>query len=211
MNNKNGFTIIEVVIVFLLMLGITFFLLPKNLESTRQAKLVSKWSEKYNELEYMFSVIRAQKDSEIKKKFQTIENDKGKEKVLLEAIKPYLRISSEVKEPYKQYYMNKMDVPKMGRYYFDKYYYTSQNEILGLKLVNPECNQNEICAVMAFDINGINPPNTWGIDIYGINVLKNGIEPFGKNVDPESLKTNCSKNGSGVDCSYYYLMGGHFD
>lgn len=208
---KKAFTIIEVVIVFLLMLGITFFLLPRNLESTKQAKLISKWGEKYNELEYMFSVIRAQKDSEIKEKFNNIKNNDGKEKILLDAIKPYLRISSEVKGPYKQVYMNKVDVPPMGRYYFEKFYYTNQDEVVGLKLINPDCKEDQICAVMAFDENGVNPPNTWGFDVFGINVLKTGIEPLGKNTDTELLKNNCSKYGSGVYCSYYYLMGGHFD
>lgn len=211
MNNKKAFTIIEVVIVFLLMLGITFFLLPRNLESTKQAKLVAKWSEKFNELEYMFSVIRAQKDSEIKEQFNNIKNKDGQEKVLLAAIKPYLRISSEVKEPYKQFYMNQMEVPPMGRYYFEKFYYTNQSEIISLKLINPECVNDQLCAVMAFDENGIKPPNTWGYDIFGISVLRNGIEPFGKNMDTEVLRNNCSKYGSGVYCSYYYLMGGHFD
>lgn len=208
---KKAFTIIEVVIVFLLMLGITFFLLPRNLESTKQAKLISKWGEKYNELEYMFSVIRAQKDSEIKQNFQSSKNNEKKEKALLETIKPCLRISSEVKEPYKQVYMNKMEVPPMGRYYFEKFYYTNQGEVVGLKLINPDCKETQTCAIMAFDENGVAPPNTWGFDVFGINVTKDGIEPFGKNIDTELLRSNCSKDGSGVFCSYYYLMGGHFD
>lgn len=207
--HKKGFTIIEVTVVFLLMLAITFLVLPRSLNNTRQAKFISRWIEKYSQLEYMFSVVKAQKDGEIEEKFLKASNDNDRRKILLEAIKPYLRITSEVKVPYKPLYMDKTEATPGSRYYFNNFYFTSSNEIIGLKFINFDC--KEVCAVMAFDINGLEPPNTWGYDIFGINVLKNGIEPFGKNVDTDTLKDNCSKYGSGIYCSYYYLIGGRFE
>lgn len=209
--HKNGFTIVEVVMVFLLILGVTFFILPKNMESTRQAKLISKWSEKYSELEYTFSVIKAQKDSEFKEKLMAVGSDADKKKLILDTFKPYMRIASEVKTPYEQHYMNGQKVTPNDKYYFDNFYSTVSGEIVGFKLFNPNCEKEETCVVMTFDINGDKAPNAWGYDIYGINVLKNGIEPLGKNFDQDTLRNNCSRYGTGLYCAYYYLIGGKFD
>lgn len=208
---KDGFTIIEVVIVFLLILGIMFFILPTNIQNTRQAKLISRWSEKYNELEYMFSVIMAQKGPDIKGIFSGIKHNGNQKKAVLESLKSYMRITSEVKEPYKQNYMDNKAIETVDMYHFDKFYTTSAGEIIGLKLINPDCKGNEVCAVISLDINGTKKPNTWGYDIFGIKLLDNKIEPLGKGIESDVLRFNCSKQGSGTYCSYYYLIGGRFD
>lgn len=209
---KGGFTIIEVVVVFLLILGVTFLILPKSLNTTRQARLISKWTEKYSQLEYMFSVIRAQNDITMEKSLTKAQNNEDRKKIVLETIKPYLRITSEVQSPlYIQHYMNKELVQSPDKYYFSDFYNTESNDIVGLKWVNADCKDEDVCAVMSFDINGLEPPNTWGYDIFGINLLKDKIEPLGKNVESETLKNDCSKYGFGTYCSYYYLIGGEFD
>jgi len=209
---KNGFTIIEVVVVFLLILGVTFLILPKSLDSTRQARFISKWTEKYSELEYMFSVIKAQKDSEIKEKLRDAKNNEDRNKAIIETIKPYLRIVSEVKSTdYKQYYMDKSLVKSPDKYYFGNFYKTADNDIVGLKWLKENCIDHDACAIMFFDLNGTAPPNTWGYDIFGIDFLNDKIQPFGKGIDSDTLKKNCSKYGYGIYCSYYYLMGGKFD
>jgi len=209
---KNGFTIIEVVAVFLLILGVTFFVLPLSLETTKQAKFISEWTEKYSELEYMFSVIKAQKDSEIKEEINKAQNNDDISDAVLDTIKPYLRITSEVKNPkYKQSYMDKKLVQDGDKYYFNKFFQAASGEAIGLKWIDGDCTEERICAIMTFDINGTTGPNTWGYDIFGINLLKNRIEPIGKDIDLDVLKNDCSKSGYGVYCSYYYLIGGKFD
>lgn len=208
---RSGFTIIEVVVVFLLMLGVTFLVLPKSLDSTKQARFISKWTEKYSEMQYMFSVIKAQKDGEIQEKLLAVQDDNDKQKIFLNTIKPYLRITSEVKIPYKPIYMDGTEVIPNSQYYINNFYFTSLNEIVGLKLVDPNCKDKNLCEMLVFDINGLEAPNTWGYDIFGINVLPNKIEPFGEHIAYDVLKNNCSKYGSGVYCSYYYLIGGRFD
>lgn len=208
---KNGFTIIEVVVVFLLMLGIAFFILPKSLDNTKQAKLISKWADDYSNVEYMFSVIKAQRDGEIKERLLEAKGDKDRNEIILDAVKPYLRITDKVGSDYKQYYMNNLAVNPGGRYYFDTFYFTAVNEIVGLKWLKTDCQSGDVCAVMNFDVNGLSKPNIWGFDIFGINILKDGIEPIGKSIDPDVLKDDCAKGGFGVYCSYYYLVGGKFD
>lgn|SRR5574344_528534 len=203
-NYKKGFTIIEVSIVFLLIFGVTFLVLPKSFNNTKQAKLISKWEQTYSELEYTFSVITAQRDD----KFNKTNYDEEKFK---EIVRPYLRIKSELKMPYKQYFMTQKEVLLKTKYHFDKFFITSYNEILGLKWINGKCQGKEVCAIMTFDVNGLTQPNVWGKDIFGINIYPDKIEPLGKNQTPEELKLDCSKQGSGVYCSYYYLIGGRFD
>ncbi len=209
---KQGFTIIEVAVVFLLMLMVTFFVIPPRLENTNQARFISMWTEKYSQLEYMFSVIKAQTGDEIKETFATSKSIDVKNQILLDIIKPYLRITSILKSSdYHPHYMNKSLVNKADEYYFDKFYLTSANVIIRFKGFNNQCTTNGVCAVIFFDLHGTMPPNAWGYDIFGINVLKNTIEPIGKGSDSDALKTNCSKMSYGVYCSYYYLIGGKFD
>jgi len=209
---KTGFTIIEVVVVFLMIMGITFLILPKSLNSTKQARFISQWTEKYSELEYMFSVIKAQKDEQLKIGFTKAENNDERKQIILENIKPYLRITSKLDSTsYKQYYMNQTLVSPDDKYTTSDLYSTSSDEIVGLKWVGTDCSDSSTCAMMTFDLNGVKPPNTWGYDIFGVSISKDKIEPLGKNIKADDLEHNCSKDGYGVYCSYYYLIGGRFD
>lgn len=209
---KRGFTIIEVVMVFLLILGVTFFIVPKNLNSIKQAKLISKWTQKYTELEYMFSVIKAQQEEELHKKISNATDDGVRKDILLETIKPYLRVTSRVTDSnYKQHYMNGNVVDNSSKYYFNEYYMTSADEVIGLKWLNSDCKGKDVCAILSIDINGLEKPNKWGYDIYGVNILKNEVDPLGKGVDSYVLGKDCNKRGFGTFCSYYYLIGGKFD
>jgi len=208
---KKGFTIIEIVVVFLLMLGVIFLVYPRSVDSTREAKLISKWSEKSSELEYMFSVIKAQKDGAIEEQFLKTQSDDKKNKIMINAIKPYLRITSELNTVYIPGFMDKTVIPSDSKYHFSRYYLTSSNEIVGLKFINSDCKGKDVCFIMSFDMNGVKPPNTWGYDIFGIDVFRDKIAPFGKEINSDILKQNCSRDGSGVYCSYYYLIGGKFE
>ncbi len=208
---KNGFTIVEIVVVFFLMLGVLFLVYPKSVDSSRQAKLISKWSQKVSELDYMFSVYRAQKDGDFDVKLSQAQSEEAKNKVLEDIIRPYLRITSKLQTVYAPMFMDKSVIPTDSKYYFNHYYLTSTNEIVGFKFINQNCKEKDVCFIMSFDINGTNPPNLWGYDIYGIDVYNDKIAPFGKEVNQQMLKQNCSRLGSGVYCSYYYLIGGKFE
>ena len=209
---RKGFTIIEVVAVFLLILGVTFLILPKSLETTKQAKFISQWTEKYSELEYMFSVIKAQKDSEIKQKLSDAQDNEDRSQIVLNAIEPYLRVTTEINNSdYKQFYMDRTPVSKTDKYYFPKFFNSSSGEVIGVKWLREDCKASEVCAIMSFDVNGEDKPNTWGYDVFGVNVLESSIEPIGKGVDIDTLKNDCSRRGYGVYCSNFYLIGGRFD
>lgn len=209
---KNGFTIIEVVIVFLIILGVTFFVLPSSMNDTKQAGMIARWAEDYSQVEYIFSVIKAKNEDALFQKLSKTKDNNLKAEIIIEMIKPYLRIKSGVENSkYKQFYMDKRPVLSGDKYYIDNFYFTESNQIVGLKWFAKDCTRESACGFMTFDVNGIDVPNTWGKDIFGLDIYENRVEPFGKNEDVDTLRRSCSYGGSGLLCSYYYLIGGKFD
>lgn len=210
---KNGFTIIEVVVVFFLILGVAFFILPMTLNNTKQARLISKWTSNYSELEYIFSVLKAQGNLHVFDDIKKAPNNFDRENMVLTVVKPYLRIKYGVPtSQYTAYFMNNLKVSKEDKYHFNNYYYTAAGEIIGLNWLSSECSDKKtVCGIMSMDINGLKGPNTWGQDVFGINIFSNRIEPIGKDMNIDVLRQNCSRSGQGTYCSYYYLIGGKFD
>lgn len=82
--------------------------------------------------------------------------------------------------------------------------------IVGIKDLSKKDPKEPMFMIM-FDINGVLPPNTWGKDIYGVNIYQTSLSPFGENLNMDELRTDCSPTGTGVGCSYYYKIGGGFD
>lgn len=195
------------------MLGVILLLMPVSIESTRQANAISKWNEKLNRVEYMFSVINAHITDDILTSMKKAKTPQEREAILLALVKPYLRINTETYpgKHYKPRYMNGTKVYKGQSYYFDDFYFAENNTIVGIKDIKSE-NSTDALFLMLFDINGILPPNRWGRDIYGVNIYDGGrIEPFGFDMDMNDLKKDCSDSGTGVSCSYYYKIGGGFE
>ena len=91
-----------------------------------------------------------------------------------------------------------------GNVYFD---ISKANDYYKLSGKNPD----ELAFMMMFDINGILPPNTWGKDIYGVDIKNGSIKPFGADLSMEKLQEDCSEKGTGLGCSYYYNIGGGFN
>lgn len=127
-------------------------------------------------------------------------------------LKPYLRISEndELKKKYTQNFMNGTKVPKNDYYYFDNLYVGNNGKIIGFKDIQDE----EIflpAFIMLFDMNGIKGPNTWGKDIFGLNIYIDGkVNPIGSGWEIPELQKDCSEHGTGVSCSHYYRIGGDF-
>ena len=198
---KKGFTIIEIVIVFLLILGVVFLILPSSFNNTKQAKLISKWAQAYSSLEYMFSAVKAQQNP-------SAAND-AKNITQFNNLKKCLRITKPIL--YTPSLMNGQAVEQNSPYYFDVYYKTSTDEIVGIKLINKKCQGKDVCSTILVDINGQEKPNKWGRDVFGANISQESIEPIGKGIESNRLRANCNRKNEGYYCSYYYLIGGKFD
>lgn len=204
---------LEYSVIIFVLLGIILLLVPVSFSNTRQAVFISKWNEKFNRIEYMFSVINAHITDDMLKSMKKAQTPQQREEIMLAIIKPYLRVNTEKLPPkrYKPRYMNGTKVFKGQKYYFDEFYFAENNTILGIKDIQTET-VDDAFFIMMFDINGLLPPNRWGKDIFGVSIYDEGkIEPFGYNEELLTLKNDCSKSGTGIGCSYYYKIGGGFE
>lgn len=210
---KKHYWKLEYSIALFVFLGILLLIMPVSIENTRQANFISKWNEKLNRVEYMFSVINAHISDDMLKSMTKAKSADEREKVLLTIVKPYLRIDIDANpvRHYRPRYMNGTRVYKGQAYFFDDFYFAENNTIVGLKDIKTE-SENDVLFIMMFDMNGILPPNRWGKDIFGVNIYDGGkIESFGFDKSMQELKKDCSSNGTGVYCSYYYKIGGGFE
>ena len=83
---------LEYSITIFVLLGLFMLFVPVKIENYYQASLISKWNERYNNVSYMFTVINAQTNDEILKSFAQAKTPEQREKLLLQLVKPYLRI-----------------------------------------------------------------------------------------------------------------------
>lgn len=202
---------LEYMITIFVIIGVILIIMPIDIENTMQANFISRWNDKFARLEYMFSVISVHENDEILKSFKRASTAEEREKILIRIIEPYFRIhKTKLPKRYTVRFLNKTKVQRTDKYYFEDLYLSENGMIVGIKdIENP--NSAETIFMMMFDINGILPPNTWGKDVYGVNIKKEKIEPFGAQLSMEELKKDCSETGTGLGCSYYYNIGGGFD
>lgn len=203
----------EFSVILFVILGIILLVMPISIGNASQAYNISKWNEKFNKVEYMFSVMNAHVTDDMLVSMKKAKTPQEREKILLMIIKPYLRINTEssVTKRYKPRFIKGAFINKNNPYYFNEFYYAENNSIVGIKEYNT-VKETDPLFIMMFDVNGLLPPNRWGKDIFGINIYDEGkISAFGYEKSMADLKEDCSKKGSGVYCSYYYTIGGGFD
>ncbi len=191
---KQGFTIIEVSILFVIFLIVAFLVAPLSLDDTRLAKNISRWKSVQGDFTNIFYTVntdRNQNKTNFNQTFQKVlEND----------------IKNDV-NPYRINFMN--GTYPNDTYRFKDFKNTYSNATLSVKLF--ESAQDELRGVLMYDVNGKNGPNIWGKDVFGMNIYEDRFEPFCKSDSMSRQKQDCSKNGTGLCCSSYYLMGGNFD
>lgn len=85
---------------------------------------------------------------------------------------------------------------------------------LALELGNASCTDttgiySNNCGWITVDVNGINPPNTWGRDIYVFQVYSDALRPCTPIRSAPSWLNydDCTKSGTGWTCSSKYLNG----
>lgn len=191
---KNGFTIIEVSILFVIFLIVAFLVAPLSLDDTRQAKYTSKWKSVQSDFTNIFYSVNTEMElnkADFKDTFlKVVEND----------------IKNDV-NTYRITFMN--GTYPNDTYRFKDFKNTYSNATLAIKLFEEP--QDNIRGVLMYDVNGRSGPNVWGRDVFGMNIYDDRFEPFCKASPISNQKQDCSKNGTGLCCSGYYLIGGSFD
>lgn len=204
----------EYSITLIVFFAVILFIVPASMFTTsKQADYISRWNEAYAKVDYVFTAMSAQADTEIIKGVKFAKTPQEREQLLIQLIQPYLRLEEHEKilSHYHPHYMNGARVKKSDEYYFDNLYISDSGYIVGIKDL-PEKNADEPALMLMVDVNGLRHPNRWGEDIYGILVYRDGqIRSIGYNWDIEKLKKDCNEDGRGVSCSHYYRIGGEFN
>ncbi len=191
---KKGFTILEVSILFVIFLIVAFLVAPLSLDDTIQAKNTSRWravQQDFSNIVYSIENLMTDEDKNFNEAINIILDRETKGHV----------------QNYKISYLNGSTPEKLHT--FDNLKNTYSNAVIGIKIYNN--GNDEIEGLLMYDVNGPNGPNIWGKDVFGYNIYDNEFKPFCKTESLTSQKRDCSKGGTGICCSNYYLIGGNFD
>ncbi len=205
----SGWRVEYTITLLIIFAGILLFI-PTSLQSTVQANLITKWKDCYNKLTYVQDVILKQEKQEILTSFRRAKTAEEREEIFREILKPYFRLyTTKATKHYHSKFMNGERVPKDSIYYFTDYYFSDKKMVVGIKDV-PNAAEQENMFLITIDVNGLLPPNTWGKDIFGAKIYSDRIESLGEDLSLPDMKNDCSQEGTGVACSYYYKIGGSF-
>ncbi len=189
---KKAFTIIEVSILFVIFLIVAFLVAPLSLDDTMQARNTSRWRNVQSDFANIFYSVNTQNNEEnFQNKFDSV-------------------IAGEVTgdaKPYKITFLN--GTFPNNTYRFNEYKTTTNNAVLSVKFFDKP--QGDLLGLLMYDVNGPSKPNVWGKDVFGLNIYSDRFEPFCKNDSVSIQKQGCSKDGTGLCCSNYYLIGGSFE
>ena len=203
---------IEYSLTLLSVFVVVLFLIPTSF-SSKEARYISKWNEKYNKIEYMLTAMSAQADSDIAKELKEETDPQKREDLMIDLIRPYLRLE-EVNYPkwrYNPRYMNNKPISKDDFVYFDSLYKSQSGQIVGIKDIDEDVDFSP-AFIMSVDVNGVKGPNLWGRDIYGVAIFDDGkVKALGYDKDVEELRKDCHDGGAGVYCSHFYRIGGEFN
>ena len=191
---KKGFTLIEVSILLIIFIIVTFLVVPLSLNDSEHVKDISRWRNVQQDFEnlsvYMGSTYQKE-GGDFFKLFQEI-------------------ISGEIISDIEDYRIKTINgLTPDNKYQFTNFKKTSSGATLAYKFL--ENSNDKYIGTFLYDVNGNRPPNMWGKDVYGYNINENKFEPFCKNKPIHEQKKDCSKQGTGICCSNYYLIGGDFD
>ncbi len=195
-NLKDGFTLSEVIILFVIFLTVAVLVIPLSVDDAITAKNIAKW--KHVQSGFAGIPITMMNTSNYKNKgAYTLEDFMA---ALIE-VHPLKNVTK-----YKIKYMNG-DTPEK-KYTFDEIYNTDNGATVAFNWLNNSGKKGEdkVDAVIMYDINGKRGPNVWGKDVFGFNLYDNKIEPFGAKEDPMTVEDDCSRQGTGLYCSFYYIQ-----
>ncbi len=192
---KKGFTIIEVSILFVIFMIVAILVAPLSLDDTIQARNTSRWRNVQSDFNNIFYSVRTKMEDgqqDFKTAFFSVMDNE---------------VTGSLK-PYKITFFNGDDPSEA--YTFKDYKTSFSKAVFSVKMFD-EPDENNLQGYLMYDVNGASRPNVWGKDVFGFNIYPDKLEPFGQDKAFSEQRADCSKNGTGLSCSNYYLMGGNFD
>ena len=198
---KKAFSLVEIGFVLFVLMAIFFTVIPFSVSNLKQVKCITEWKDYITQAEYSFeTLLEYKKTSNI-----NVKESVAKFMKYLDAKK----VSQDDKriKHYKYKIMNGNFYQKMNISNFDEMYIDIEGKIIGIEY-GEACDKINPCATVWVDINGNKRPNIVGNDIFIYEMYENAVSPYGKGLDYETLKKDCSKKGTGMFCSQYYIIGG---
>ena len=192
---RDGFTLVEVVILFVIFLTVAVLVIPLSVDDAVTTKNIHKWEQ----VQSGFSGIPISMMSSKSYK----ENGVVSLEHFIDALIKVHPLKNVIN--YKIKYMNG-ETPE-EKYTFKEIYNTNNGATIAFNWFDSaeERGEDKIEGIIMYDVNGKHGPNVWGKDVFGFNVYANKIEPLGKNQDPITIEADCSRQGTGVYCSYAVL------
>lgn len=192
---KDGFTLTEVIILFIIFLTVAVLVIPLSVDDAMTVKNVHKWKSVqsgFSSIPINMMNSQSYKESGVVSLEHFI--------TALIKIHPLRNVTN-----YKIKYLNG-ETPE-EHYTFKEIYNTNNGATIAFKWFDDKKSRGEdkIEGILMYDVNGKRGPNTWGKDVFGFNIYANKIEPLGKNQDPITIESDCSRQGTGVYCSYAVL------
>lgn len=191
---KKGYTIIEVSILCVIFIIAAILIVPLSLDDTLQAKNTSRWRNVQGDfvnIFYSVNTLKGKENLSFKDAFNKV-------------------ISTDIKDSAKNYRITFLNgTYPNDTYRFKEFNTTYSNATLAIKLFDEP--QDGLQGLLMYDVNGRKGPNVWGKDVFGMNIYEDRFEPFGKSDSISIQKQDCSKNGTGLSCSNYCLLGGSFE
>ena len=215
--SRKAMNFAEIAVTIFIVIAVSFILLAKVFGVSQESDVIYNWKESLAATKYSYSVILlTQKDklAEVIKSDGSMRNSN-----VLNLFLTTLKVDSIAAinqhrslKRYKYRFLNGQKVPKESKYYVEDFVYSPDGNIMvGLNWMNETClENNQLCGIMVFDMNGVKLPNRFGLDVFGVNIYGDRIEPFGTGLSYRENQLNCRRLETGATCSKFYLMGGQF-
>ncbi len=204
-------------VVIFLAIAVSCMLVGKIFGVGQESKIIYKWKKTLEAVQYSYRVV-VLTENDLLRTYIKEKSDVRNENILnllkttMNADKAAVPVPAKPIKNYKYRFLNGKKVAKASAYYVEKFNYVpSSPVIVGLNWFNDECNDpEEICGVVLFDMNGTKLPNRMGLDVFGANIYRDEIHPFGAEKSYQENRQNCQRLETGITCSQFYLMGGQF-
>lgn len=219
---KRGFTLSEVLITLGIIGVVAALVLPTIIKNYQEASYKAAWKKGYSNFSQAFSQIVAENGGSIAGVCSTVDSaGQGCFLNLFTAKLNTVKICNvgqlegncwHKSNTWK--YLNNVTSATSAAV---PGFILSDGSLVYVYLTNKDCQEQVVagatkrCGYMGIDINGFNPPNIVGKDIFGSNILSGRTLPKGTTNDAESLLGYTCINGStnasntGQSCSTKYL------
>ena len=200
----------EIVVIIFIFIAAFCVFIAKTFDVKQESNIIYKWKELLASARYSYQVVLLTEQDKLRQAVKLQGTDRNNAILKLSSKTIVLEENKKLKH-YKYRFLNGMKVSEKSKYYVRDFRFSSNGSIVGLNWQSSECLDNgELCGVMVFDMNGKRGPNRFGLDVFGLNIYNDRLEPFGSGLSYHESEKNCNRLQTGVTCSQFYLIGGQF-